>query len=157
MRGEKGKNRSYLSCKPSDKLRCFCLSLDSLSTRRRTSALIMNTLGSTVCRSTSAIMRGWSEFKDLDSWIQEGEKGVHSFYNWQNCDGIACYCFRSTFLFVLIIFFSVAEDEVCGSKIGDENPKNCCPPGAIELLIARFLKWLIYSKILARLAFDTLF
>ena len=44
---------------------------------------------------------------------------------------------------MLIIFFSVAEDEVCGSKIGDENPKNCCPPGAIELLIA---KWLIYSK-----------
>ena len=41
---------------------------------------------------------------------------------------------------MLIIFFSVAEDEVCGSKIGDENPKNCCPPGAIELLIARFLK-----------------
>ena len=55
---------------------------------------------------------------------------------------------------MLIIFFSVAEDEVCGSKIGDENPKNCCPPGAIELLIA---KWLIYSKILARLAFDTIF
>ena len=55
---------------------------------------------------------------------------------------------------MLIIFFSVAEVEVCGSKIGDENPKDCCPPGALELLIATFLRWLIYSKFLARLAFD---
>ena len=54
----------------------------------------------------------------------------------------------------LKFFFSVAEVEVCGSKIGDENPKDCCPPGALELLIATFLGWLIYSKFWARLAFD---
>ena len=64
-----------------EELRCFCLFLDSWYNRRRASALIMNTLGSTACQSTNAIMRGWSEFKDLDSWTQKGEEGVNSLYN----------------------------------------------------------------------------
>ena len=41
---------------------------------------------------------------------------------------------------LLIICLRAAEDEVCGGKIGDENPKDCCPPGAPDLLIATFLR-----------------